>query len=290
MEHNNRFNEESKIVENHKYKFTNKETLSSKVTWKMSTKYIDLGEFKTFFQGYVPQKISESKADSIVFTILISYAALNSSKITVETLTKLANTCNNRIVGKKLDDETLTKIIRKALAGRFEFKPKDNSAVRYIKNPLHVFDVAEMKRETVRLRKIADYKLMLELVKVWDFEKDGSPTQENLGLKLGYSRRTMIRKFKDTEGLVEFFEVWEELKQCYKTGFSQNSVKPTTVKLNLKKSNVKNKKTRVKKIIKKEILNVKPTEVFYTNEPPKPISLKQGFDSFFGKINRCQLV
>lgn len=273
---NNKLNKISKIKENHKYTFSNKNSISKDIVWSKDIKYVDLGEFKTFFQCFIPKVIYEKDAKSKLFTILVSYASLNKKKIQKETLMKIAEVCNDRIKGEKFNNEILNKYVDKAFEERNTFKPKDNSSVRYIKNPIHEFNIVEMKKEVISLRKKSDYKLMLELAKNWDFERDGSPTQEALGEKLGYSRRTMIRKFKDTEGLAEFLEVWNELKEDYKTRLFKDEVEVVEkINLNLNKKDVK--KVKQKKIIKNKIVRV------------EKIKLKDKVFNFLSKINVCQL-
>lgn len=266
---NNKFNSVSVINETHKYKFSNKDSIVNTLTWDYETKCIDLGEFKTFFQCFIPKYIHQHEINSKVFIILVSYASLNKSKIKKETLLKLAIACNERIVGEKMTEEEMIIFVDKAFEDRNTFKPKDNKAVRYIMNPYHEFDINVMTSETVRLRKISDYKDMIELATNWDFDVDGSPTQENLGLKLGYSRRTMIRKFKDKEGLAEFFVIWDELKADYLSKFyttnSKKGKKQTTVNIRKKDVKVKREKGINKKRIYKSEVKIETKRKVFTN-------------------------
>ena len=276
---NNKLGSFSKLKENHRYTFSNKKSLTEEIVWDKNTKYVDLGEFKTFFQCFITKTIKEHEANSKLYTILVSYASLNKKKITKETLLKIAEICNDRINGEKKDSETLLKYVDKAFEDRHTFKPKDNSSVRYVKNPIIEFDIVDMKTEVLALRKKADYKLMIKLAQNWDFEKDGAPSQERLGDKMGYSRRTIIRKFKDKEGLREFFEIWDELKQDYKTRLFKEEVKEVEkVKLNLKKKDVKQSK---KKLKNNKIVRLKTTT--------KIVKLKDKIFSFNSKFKLCQL-
>ena len=46
---NNKLGSFSKLKENHRYTFSNKKSLTEEIVWDKNTKYVDLGEFKTFF-------------------------------------------------------------------------------------------------------------------------------------------------------------------------------------------------------------------------------------------------
>ena len=74
---NNKLGSFSKLKENHRYTFSNKKSLTEEIVWDKNTKYVDLGEFKTFFQCFIPKTIKEHEANSKLYTILVSYASLN---------------------------------------------------------------------------------------------------------------------------------------------------------------------------------------------------------------------
>ena len=78
---------------------------------------------------------------------------------------------------------------------------------------------------------------------------------------------------------MSFFEIWDELKQDYKTRLFKEEVKEVEkVKLNLKKKDVKQSK---KKLKNNKIVRLKTTT--------KIVKLKDKIFSFNSKFKLCQL-
>lgn len=258
MELNNKLNSLSVITKDKKLRFSTKDSLYKSVKWSIDKKYHDLGEFKTYFQVIFPEFIKIDNAKKTIFTTLISFCSLNRYSIEFETCVKLANILNSRIVDGKLDSKTLTNIINDAFDKRFDFTPRDNSSVRFIKNKYHEFNAGEMRRETSKLKRESDFKLLTDIALNWDFLKDGNATQESLAKKMGCSRRTIIRLFKFENELKEFFEIWNELKCIQKITLVKEEVKIEKIKLNRCRKDVKIIAVRRKKLyVKVPTLNKK---------------------------------
>ena len=270
---NNKLKKESIFKETSKYRFNTKNSITSQITWTKDMKYYDLGEFKTFNQIYLPAYIYAKDAVKVIYTIVVGFASLNKSKIKKETLLKLANTCNSRVTaGEPLNSEDIDNIVNSAFKNKETYIVKDNNAVRYIKNPLHKFDVVEMRNCVAEFKRKSDFERIAEAIENWDFEKDGSPSQENLGKKVDFSRRTIIRKFQKEDFPQETKDAWIELKQRFESGMIDatptEEVKVVKPKFNHRRSDVKEFKVR-KKSVKKKTKKQLDFDKFYQSELKK---------------------
>lgn len=270
---NNKLKKESIFKETSKYRFNTKNSITSQITWTKDMKYYDLGEFKTFNQIYLPAYIYSKDAVKVIYTIVVGFASLNKSKIKKETLLKLANTCNSRVTaGEPLNSEDIDNIVNSAFKNKETYVVKDNNAVRYIKNPLHKFDVVEMRNCVAEFKRKSDFERIAEAIENWDFEKDGSPSQENLGKKVDFSRRTIIRKFQKEDFPQETKDAWIELKQRFESGMIDatptEEVKVVKPKFNNRRSDVKEFKVR-KKSVKKKTKKQLDFDKFYQSELKK---------------------
>ena len=282
---NNKKGEVSIYTENHRYKTSTKHMISKSITWSKDLKYVDLGEFKTYFNTFIPKVIVSENAKSTISTILLGYASLNKSKIKMETLYKIAKVCNERVVGDKLEDEDLDKCIKLAFSERNTFVLKDNSAVRFIKNPIVEFDFEEMKRETNKLKKSSNLELTINIVDSWDLDTMGEPTQEKLANILGVSRRTIIRRFKEQSYQEQVLPSWNELKGLYASGIrseEESEIKVKKIKLNITKKQVKQKRV-YKKRVKNVVVNIKP-------QVEKLIKTSLKVERFNSIFNMCQTI